>query len=193
LWSCFAAQVRQGSPQILVWIDRRVVDADLIVQVRPCRAAAMADVADHLAANYCLTGDDSEARHMAVDGLNPMAMVDHNLAAVAAGHLSFLHDAVSGRPNRDAVRSGDIDAAGELALAVTQNRVYALTEAAGDRPHDRPEGGNIRCSVCDPDARSEEIVRVARSTEARRRPHHHSAHRGVAQRVKGIDGLVIAL
>src|SRR3954467_6140919 len=86
LWFHFAAQIRQGCPQIFVRIDRRVMNADLIMQVRACSAAAVPYIADHLTANYHLTSDHGKARHMAVDGLDPMAVIEDNLAAVAVGH-----------------------------------------------------------------------------------------------------------
>src|SRR5258707_12702377 len=148
----FAAQVRQRGPQILVRIDRRVANADLVVQVRACGAAAVPDVADHLAADYGLACNHSKAGHMSVDGFNAAAVVDDHLAAVTVGHLGFLHCAVACSADGNAVGRGDIDAAVELAFAVTQNRVLALAEATGDWSHDRPECRNICRSFRTPNA-----------------------------------------
>src|SRR5258707_3095968 len=72
----FAAQVRQGGPQILVRIDRRVADADLVVQVRACGAAAVPHVADHLAADHRLPSNDTKSGHVSVDSLDSIAVVD---------------------------------------------------------------------------------------------------------------------
>jgi hypothetical protein len=45
-----AAQIRQRRLQILVRVDRRVSNANLVVQVGAGTAATVADVADHMTA-----------------------------------------------------------------------------------------------------------------------------------------------
>src|SRR5271156_5893690 len=77
-----AAQVRQRCLQILVRVDWRVADADLIVQMGTRRASAVSDVANHLAANHHLASNNRKARHVTVDSLNSVAMINDDLAAV---------------------------------------------------------------------------------------------------------------
>jgi glucose/arabinose dehydrogenase len=78
-----------GGAQILVRIDRNMMDAHLIVQVRPGGAARLAHVADHLAAHHMLAGHDRYRRKMAVDRQHIVAVVEHDLAAVSGAHVGF--------------------------------------------------------------------------------------------------------
>src|SRR5580704_198511 len=116
----------------------------------------MSNVADHLAANHGLACDNSKARHVPVDGLDPVAMVDDHLAAVATRHLSHSYQAVARSADRHSSGRGDVDASVELAFAVTQNRVLALTKAAGDGAHDGPQRRNKRRGVRTAETSSED-------------------------------------
>src|SRR5579859_2280685 len=75
-----------GHAEILVRIDRDVVDAYFIVKMRPGSAAGLADVADDLPADNVLSGDDGDGRKMAVYGLNIVAVIQDHFAAVACAH-----------------------------------------------------------------------------------------------------------
>src|SRR5271154_1303608 len=145
--------------------------------MRPRGASAVPDVADYLAAEHRLARDNCKAGHMPIDGLDAVAMVDHHLAAISAGHLGLLYYAVASGADGNAVGGGDVDSGVELALAVPQNRVLTLTKATGDRPHDGPQRRDERCKVPAAETTAEEIGRgVARSAEVGDRPNHCAAH-----------------
>src|SRR5260370_40560968 len=94
-------------------------------------AAAVTDVADDLATDDVLSGHDGEARHVSVEGLDAVAVVDDHLAAVAVLHGGGLDDAVGGGADGGAVGGGDGDAGVELTLAVAGGGIFARAEAAG--------------------------------------------------------------
>ena len=128
--------------QVLVGIHRGVVDADFVVEVRPGRASAEADVADGVAAMDVLSGGDGEARKVAEAGGDSVSMVDHNSASVAAQKISERNGAVGRSDHGRADTGGDIDTGVEGAFSI--ERINALAEGAGDLAFDRPE---VRSSV----------------------------------------------
>ena len=77
------AEIGDRTAQVFVGIDRRVVDADFVVDVVAGRAAGVADIADDLSANDGLSSGDGESVHVAVARLDTVAMVDPNHATVA--------------------------------------------------------------------------------------------------------------
>src|ERR1051326_468473 len=134
------AAVRDVDAQVLVRIDRSVVDANFVVEVRTGRAAALADIADHVAAIHSLSSCDRIAGKVAVPGADAIAVVDDDGLAVAAHHLGDRHDAIRRGNNPGAVAAADIHAAMECAFPV--ERVNALAEAAGDLAFDGPQVGS---------------------------------------------------
>src|SRR5271157_2226218 len=78
-----------GDAQILVRIDRNLVDAHLIVQVRAGGAAGLAYKSDHLAANHMLADGNRHGGKMPVKSKHIMAMVDHDLAAISGVHAGY--------------------------------------------------------------------------------------------------------
>src|SRR5262249_1121340 len=89
------AQAHAGAEEFLR-IDRFAVDAGFIVESRPGRASRRSDFADHLADLPDLADLDVDLGEMAVAGREPIAMVDFDHAAVAAGPSSRHHFAVGG-------------------------------------------------------------------------------------------------
>src|ERR1700733_13616609 len=79
-----SAAVGYGDAEILVGIDRSVVNADFIVEMRTGRTSALAHVADHVAAMHALSSRDGKAGEMPVAGADAVAVVDHDGLAVAA-------------------------------------------------------------------------------------------------------------
>src|SRR5574341_2453499 len=73
-----------GEAQVLVGVHRRVVDADLVVQVGSGGAAAEADVADGVAAAHALAGGHGEGGQVPEAGGGAVAVVDDHHAAVSA-------------------------------------------------------------------------------------------------------------
>src|ERR1022692_4508239 len=76
----------EGGAQVLVRVDRHVVDAHFVVKVGSGGAAGLADVADDLAAGDVLAGEDDHAGEVSVDGVDAVAVVDGDFAAVPVFH-----------------------------------------------------------------------------------------------------------
>ena len=92
--SCKSANVRIGSAQIFVRIDRDIVDADFIVKVRPRAAASIADISDRIAAMKVLARKDREALHMPVTCGNAVAVIKDDGASVSAHEVREHHNCV---------------------------------------------------------------------------------------------------
>src|SRR5439155_455907 len=70
-------------PEVAARVDRRAVDAHLVVKVRPGGTARRADGADRLAAMHLLALAHVERGEMAVERVEPTAVIDDHEAAVA--------------------------------------------------------------------------------------------------------------
>src|SRR5271170_296378 len=79
---------------------------------------------------------------MSVEGLDTVAVIDHDLPAIPAGQARGQDHAIGGGAHRLSEASRYIDSRVEGALTV--ERVLALTEGAGDRADDRPQRRRIR-------------------------------------------------
>src|ERR1700739_493245 len=79
-----AAAMGDRNAEILIGVDRDVVDANFVVKMGTGGAAALADIADHVAAVHALSRGHGEAGKMAIAGADPVAMIDHDGFAVAA-------------------------------------------------------------------------------------------------------------
>src|SRR6201996_7506622 len=123
-------ELLHGLAHVLVRIHRRVVDADLVVEVRTGGAAYAADVADDFAAVHILAGSDGKPGEMAIEGVDTVAVIEHDFLAVAAGGTGHQDGAVGRGADRLTHGSGDIDALVEGAFAI--EGVLALAEGAGD-------------------------------------------------------------
>src|ERR1700677_637321 len=128
-------------------VDRRIVDANFVVQVRARGSPAVTDIADHFTTNHLLARDDCKARHVSVDRLNPVAVIDDDLAAIAVRHFSRLYSAIARSANGKPIRRADVDTGMEFALAIAQDRVFALAKATCDWSHDGPQRWNIGSCV----------------------------------------------
>src|SRR5882762_8276835 len=82
-----AAAVGDSHAEILVGIDRSVVDANFVVKVRTSGTSAQADVADGVAAMDLLSGSDCKTGKVAVAGRDAVAMVHGDELAVSALEL----------------------------------------------------------------------------------------------------------
>ena len=170
-------------------VDGDVADADLVVEVGAGGAAAVADVAQDLAADDGLAGDHGEAGHMTIDGLDAVAVVDDDLTAVAVLHLGGDDSSVSGGADGNTVGGGDVDAGVELAFTVAGDWILALAEAAGDRSEDGPKGGRVGVQRTGAEA-AEGSGGAGEGGEA---ADGGAGESGVAQGVEGVDGLEIAV
>src|SRR5438309_7660759 len=82
-----AARVGDGGSEILVRVDGGVADTNLVVEVRTGGAAAHADISDDLASDHGLAVHDGESGHVSIAGLDAVAVVEDDFAAVAVDHL----------------------------------------------------------------------------------------------------------
>ena len=135
-----AAAVGDRDAEVFVGIDRSVVDANFVVEVRSGGASAEANVADGVAAMNLLAGCDRETGKVAVAGGDAVAMIHHDELAVSAEEVRESDYAIGGRDDRVAVGAADIHAAVKRALAV--ERIDALPKAGGDLAIDRPKVGS---------------------------------------------------
>src|SRR5438034_409292 len=124
-------------PEVAARVDRRAVDAHLVVKVRPGGAARRADGADRLAAMHLLALAHVERGEMAVERVEPTAVIDDHDAAVARVAPGEDHLAVAGRRHRKAVLRRDVDAGVHLAPLAVGGRADA--EGRGDEPAHGPE------------------------------------------------------
>jgi len=170
-----------------VGVDRDVADADFVVQVRSSNPSAMTNIADNLAANDGLAGDDREAGEVAVAAFEAMAVVEHNLATIAVDHARYADGSIAGRANGRAIRCRDVETLVEFALTSPKNGVNPLPEAAADRSHDRPEGGDVGIGKGGIGGEAAELTNVA---EVRSCQHLScvAGHRGGAELVEGGEG-----
>ena len=77
-------------------IDWSVVDANFVMEVWTSAATAQANVADRIAAMHVLSGSHREVGQVAVAGADPVTMVDHDGATVAAHEIGKHHHSVGG-------------------------------------------------------------------------------------------------
>ncbi len=123
--------------EILVGIDRSVVDADFVVKMGTGGASAGADIGDGVATVNMLSGCDCEAGKVAVAGGDAVAVIHHDGLAVSALEICEGDHAIGGRDDRVAIRAADIHPA--VKRAFTVEWVNALAEAGRDLAFDRPQ------------------------------------------------------
>src|SRR5271165_5214209 len=95
-----AAYVCDRQAKVLVGIDRGIVDADFVVEVRPGAATALANESDGVSAMHVLAGHDRKVRQMAVAGSDAVAVVNHDGASVSAQEIGVSDYAVGGSYHR---------------------------------------------------------------------------------------------
>src|SRR6267378_4261262 len=118
-------------------IDRRIVHADFVVNVRAGRAAADTRVADHLSALHARSGNGSESRKVRVPGRDAKPVVYDNQAAITGVVFTDGYDSVGSRVNWRAVIGSHIHP--RVKCTLTAERVQTLTKTVSDVPQDRPD------------------------------------------------------
>src|SRR5690242_9164255 len=86
-----SAQFLAGA-QKLLRVDRGVIDARLVVEMRPGRASGRSDQADHLACGDVFAGLHQNFRQMPIAGRNAVEMVDLDhvsITALPTGNCNF--------------------------------------------------------------------------------------------------------
>src|SRR5213596_1818651 len=123
--------------QVAARVDRRAVDAHLVVEVRPGGAARGADGADRLAATHALALAYVERGEMPVERVELAAVSDDDDATVARVAPGEDLGAVAGRGHRRAVARRDVDAGVHLAALAVGGPAGA--EGRGDEPAHGPQ------------------------------------------------------
>ena len=113
--------------KIFIRINRRVVDAHLVMEVRPGGTATEADITDRIATMDVLTGRDGKAGKMAVARCDAVAVIDDDELSVSAHEIRKGDYAIRRSHDRVAVVAANIHPAVKRALTV--ERVDALAEA----------------------------------------------------------------
>src|SRR5215470_12001406 len=120
-----SARVGDCNAEILVRIDGRVVDAHFVVEVRTGATSAETDVADDVAAAYMLSGTDRKGRQVAEARDNPVTMIEHHRAAIAAHIVGEVHLAVGRSYHRLTDDRSNIDSSVERAFTVERIDTFA--------------------------------------------------------------------
>jgi hypothetical protein len=115
--------------QILRGINRGIVNADLVMQVRTGAVARRAHIAQDVTAANVLSCDDRESRKMSVQGFHAVAVIEHDFASIPAAHTGLEDGAVRRRANRIALAGGDVDPGMECAFSI--KRIQAGAERTG--------------------------------------------------------------
>src|SRR3984957_11408788 len=122
--------------QILIGIDRGVVNTDLVVQVRARTVARRTYIAEDVSTMDILSRNHCEAGKMGIQGLDAVAVIDDDFASVS-GTEAGLHDgSIRRRPHSVALVGGDVYAGVERAFPVKW--VQAGAERTGHDPLPRP-------------------------------------------------------
>ncbi len=80
--------VGDGQAKIFVRIDRGIVDPNLVVEVRPRRAATQSNVSQDVATLHVLSGSYRKVPEMPVTGGNPATMINDYGPTLAAHKVS---------------------------------------------------------------------------------------------------------
>ena len=115
--------------QVLGRIHRRIVDADLIVQVRTGTVARRTHIAEDVTAANVLAGDDRKPGEMSVEGLHPVAVIDNYFASIPGSHAGLDDGAISGCAYRIAFVGRNIDSGMEGAFSI--ERIHPGAEGTG--------------------------------------------------------------
>src|SRR6266404_3453477 len=81
------AEVGYCHAKVLIRIDGRVVDSDLVVKVRTRGASTEADVAKYITAVDVLAGGDTETGQVSIAGGDSVAMIHCDGAAIASEEI----------------------------------------------------------------------------------------------------------
>src|SRR5579863_9961923 len=122
---CESSAMCEGETEIFVGVNRCVVDANFVMQVGSCTAAAQTDISNRIAAVNVLANGDRKICQMSVAGSDPVAVVQHNRPSIAAQEFCEQNHAVSRRDYRLPIGSRDIDTAVECTLTIERIRAFA--------------------------------------------------------------------
>src|ERR1700684_2100627 len=95
--------------QILGGINRGIVNADLVMQVRTGAVARRTNIPQDVTPANVLSGDDRESGKMSVQGFHAVAVIEHDFASVPGAHAGLDNGAVRGRAHRITLAGGNID------------------------------------------------------------------------------------
>src|SRR5882724_3369737 len=130
-----------GGLHVAPGIDRSVVHAHFVVDVRTSGAAADAAIADNLSAFNARARNRGKRRHVRIPGGDTEAVIDYNQAAVTGVVFDDGNDAVGGGVNRCAVVGSNVNAGVERTF--TAEGIEPFAEAVRDMTKHRPNRGRI--------------------------------------------------
>ena len=136
--SCFSfSRLYSGKPQHC--IRASAVSSHFPVQMIARDPPGMADITDDFPSLHLLTGGDADGRTMGVQRLQPAAVVDLDVIAVAAAlavkTVGNGDDAVCSGKDRRTLGAGNVGAGVGTDLA--GDGIHAVTELRGDRTRNR--------------------------------------------------------
>src|SRR3954452_14263340 len=134
---CAAGRTLERVEDVRERVDRRVVQAHLVVQVRAGGAAGGTDVADDVAALHVLSRLARVGRKMAVTRREAVAVREIDHVAVAVGPFGLDHDAIGGSADGLSDRGRNVDRVVRARLA--GEWIGAPAEAVGQDAADRSD------------------------------------------------------
>src|SRR5260370_22641998 len=120
----------RGCAHVTPGIDRRVVHAHFVVDMRAGGAAADTGVADNLAALCTRARNRRERRQVCIPGGDTKSVIDYHQAAVPCMVFRDGNDSVSSSVNGSAVIRSDVYAG--MKRALTAEWIQAFAKAVGD-------------------------------------------------------------
>src|SRR5438270_5744064 len=132
-----SADVRVGSAQIFMRIDRSIVDAHFVVEVWSGAAAGIANIADGIAAMNAFSGEDRNALHMSIACSDAMAMVENYSASISAHESGKRHGGVRG--GHDRLPNGRSNVNAGMECAFTVKRIDTFAKSCRNRAFHRPQ------------------------------------------------------
>lgn len=136
--------------QILRGIDRRIVNADFVVQVRASTVSGRTNIAQNVTPANVLPCNDCKSRKMSIEGFHSVAMIDDDFASIPRAHSSLENHSIRRRAYSVALAGGNVDAS--VKSAFTFEGIKPGAEGAGYDPLYRPY--RWRVSHVDPAAQS---------------------------------------
>lgn len=119
-------------------IDGNAVDTDLIMEMRTCTSTGVAHIGDELTPFDPIPFFDSVFAQMGIAGDNAVAVIDHDVFAIAMGSVHRDHPALGAGIDGGSLGSGNVQSLVEFPL--TRERGFAVSEFGSQPPFGGPDG-----------------------------------------------------
>ena len=131
--------MRISYAQILVGIDRDIIDTNFVVEVGTGAAAAIADVADGVATVDVLAGIAGKAFQVSVTGGDPMTVINDDRPPISTHKVRKLHNTICRSNHRLPKNGANVDSRMKCAFPV--KGIDSFAERTCDGPLDGPKIG----------------------------------------------------